>query len=359
MADIKYTDFNLSVLLARQHAISHGTLRHPCRCPGTTSHAQPASQYNATGHRPARLVLNTLNADQQGAIAYTPYGSREPEKGGLCRLGCNGEHPEPATGIYLLGNGYRAYNPLLMRFHSPDSWAPFGRGGINEYAYCLGDPINHTDPTGHMPQWSRIIMGIGVSIGIGILSGGVGSVVGKAISLGLTAKKAALAIGGTLNMISLGTGAIDHRAAQVTSIVTAIGGGLLLGGAMKAPTALHGRNDSSLRQLRQLVRGYMAQAESVQRVQEMARGTPKIPTLAKMAFSKLDVQKQIEVKAKYHTAFFRSDTSFKHYNDNLFLQKFDSSTEQLELLNKIRNGQLSGHGLENLSPDLQRAIRLG
>jgi hypothetical protein len=49
----------------------------------------------------------------------------------------------------LLGNGYRAYNPTLMRFHSPDSWSPFGGGGLNAYTYCVGDPVNFSDPTGH------------------------------------------------------------------------------------------------------------------------------------------------------------------------------------------------------------------
>ncbi len=53
------------------------------------------------------------------------------------------------TGYYLLGNGYRAFNPVLMRFNSPDSLSPFGKGGLNAYAYCAGDPVNRVDPTGH------------------------------------------------------------------------------------------------------------------------------------------------------------------------------------------------------------------
>lgn len=52
-------------------------------------------------------------------------------------------------GHYVLGNGYRAYNPILMRFNSPDSWSPFGRGGLNAYVYCLDDPVNRQDPSGH------------------------------------------------------------------------------------------------------------------------------------------------------------------------------------------------------------------
>ncbi|WP_263597304.1 RHS repeat-associated core domain-containing protein [Pseudomonas fluorescens] len=67
-------------------------------------------------------------------------------------MGFNGELREARIGWYLLGNGYRAYNPILMRFHSPDSWSPFGRGGLNAYMYCVGDPVNFSDPTGHM-RW--------------------------------------------------------------------------------------------------------------------------------------------------------------------------------------------------------------
>ncbi|WP_161959252.1 RHS repeat-associated core domain-containing protein, partial [Pseudomonas ovata] len=63
--------------------------------------------------------------------------------------GYNGEMLDSATGWYLLGKGYRAYDPALMRFHSPDSLSPFGSGGLNPYTYCLGNPIALHDPTGH------------------------------------------------------------------------------------------------------------------------------------------------------------------------------------------------------------------
>ncbi|WP_439412559.1 RHS repeat-associated core domain-containing protein [Enterobacter ludwigii] len=67
-------------------------------------------------------------------------------------LGFNGERLDPVLGGYHLGNGYRLYNPTLRRFTAPDDMSPFGAGGINPYAYCAGDPINHTDPTGHMKR---------------------------------------------------------------------------------------------------------------------------------------------------------------------------------------------------------------
>ncbi|CAI8881042.1 RHS repeat-associated core domain-containing protein [Pseudomonas sp. IT-P4] len=97
-----------------------------------------------------RSVLHTLKSGRQAQpIVYSPYGHRLAESGLTSLLGFNGERPDPVTGHYLLGNGYRAFSPVLMRFNSPDSLSPFGKGGLNSYAYCKADPINNTDPTGH------------------------------------------------------------------------------------------------------------------------------------------------------------------------------------------------------------------
>ncbi|WP_166367090.1 RHS repeat domain-containing protein [Pseudomonas akapageensis] len=95
-------------------------------------------------------VLHETGPDQANAIAYSPHGHRSGEQPIGTALGFNGELSEVQTGVYLLGKGYRAYSPALMYFHSPDSWSPFGRGGINAYCYCGGDPVNFVDPTGHM-----------------------------------------------------------------------------------------------------------------------------------------------------------------------------------------------------------------
>jgi RHS repeat-associated protein len=97
-----------------------------------------------------RSVLNVLDMTHLHSLTYTPYGHRSPENGLLNLLGFNGECPDPVTGCFLLGNGYRAFNPVLMRFNSPDSWSPFGEGGLNGYVYCVGDPVNRGDPTGHV-----------------------------------------------------------------------------------------------------------------------------------------------------------------------------------------------------------------
>lgn len=98
-----------------------------------------------------RSVLHTLDAQTHQPLIYTPYGHLPADSGLTSLLGFNGERRDPVSGHYLLGNGYRAFNPVLMRFNSPDSLSPFGRGGLNAYVYCLGDPVNLEDRTGHMP----------------------------------------------------------------------------------------------------------------------------------------------------------------------------------------------------------------
>lgn len=96
-----------------------------------------------------RSVLNALDANRPHPIAYTPYG-HHPLGDLLSLLGFNGELPDPLTGHYHLGSGSRQFNPVLMRFNSPDSLSPFGKGGRNAYAYCEGDPRIFLDPSGHM-----------------------------------------------------------------------------------------------------------------------------------------------------------------------------------------------------------------
>lgn len=82
------------------------------------------------------------------AQVYTAYGySKRPSKSTL--LGFNGERLAVELTSYLLGNGYRAFSPALMRFLSADSFSPFGEGGVNSYAFCSNDPVNRQDPSGH------------------------------------------------------------------------------------------------------------------------------------------------------------------------------------------------------------------
>jgi len=86
-----------------------------------------------------------------GPRAHTPYGHVHQPSGPI--LGFSGQPRDRVTGCYHLGNGHRSYNPVLMRFHSADRLSPFGKGGINAYAYCGNDPVNRADPSGQSPAW--------------------------------------------------------------------------------------------------------------------------------------------------------------------------------------------------------------
>ncbi|MEE3933921.1 RHS repeat-associated core domain-containing protein [Pseudomonas viridiflava] len=107
-----------------------------------------AARVDMLGTDAQRSVLHAVAAHERQSLVYSPYGHRLQ---GAKVSGFNGERADPVTGHYLLGNGYRAFNPVLMRFNQPDTLSPFGLGGLNAYAYCLGDPVNVRDPSGHIP----------------------------------------------------------------------------------------------------------------------------------------------------------------------------------------------------------------
>lgn len=111
-----------------------------------------------------RSVLHSLSGAHHYPRAYTPYGHQGGQQG---LLGFNGETSDPLTGHYLLGNGHRAYNPVLMRFNSPDTLSPFGKGGLNTYAYCSGDPVSRSDPSGRF--WGVNVKSLVISF-MGLLS---------------------------------------------------------------------------------------------------------------------------------------------------------------------------------------------
>ncbi|HGM5588439.1 hypothetical protein D3C76_940630 [compost metagenome] len=90
------------------------------------------------------LEAGKINETQKNS--YSAYGYNSAP---ASALGFNGEYLDHFLENYILGS-YRTFSPGLMRFCSPDSYSPFDKGGINAYVYCLGDPINRIDPSGHM-----------------------------------------------------------------------------------------------------------------------------------------------------------------------------------------------------------------
>ena len=130
---------------------------------------------------------------------YTAYGYRQKEAN-VSAISYNGDYE--IDGLFLMGNGYRLYSPSIRRFYSPDSMSP-GEAGVNPYTYNLGDPINRSDPSGHLSvgQW--------ISIGLGIAG-----ILVSVLSLGLGA-----AAGAGMITLASGTFLASMAATSVTSVV--------------------------------------------------------------------------------------------------------------------------------------------
>ena len=65
------------------------------------------------------------------------------------------EKYDPETGLQYLHARY--YDPALPRFLSPDTWDPVLAGvDTNRYAYAGNDPVNFSDPNGHVKKGKTI-----------------------------------------------------------------------------------------------------------------------------------------------------------------------------------------------------------
>ncbi|MHC0448568.1 MAG: RHS repeat domain-containing protein [Candidatus Lariskella arthropodorum] len=135
-------------------------------------------------------VLETLNSkgDIMNRYTYSPYGITtdvEKQSNPLDSIsdivlgnsiGFNGQWSDPYTQFQFLGNGVREYDPKLRHFLQYDSMSPFGKGGVNGYAYADGNPIMLMDPNGHMStaaKWGVNIFSMLAMIGIDVVTGGL------------------------------------------------------------------------------------------------------------------------------------------------------------------------------------------
>lgn len=138
-------------------------------------------------------------------LAHDAYGHRAAMGELPTAMGFNGQLREAATGWYHLGNGHRVYNPALRRFHSPDQLSPFAAGGINAYAYCGGDPVNFTDPTGRAISWGSPLFSIifhSVLIAVNVLT------IGMAVWASATAQMV-LGVAAARNGMSIANAMVD------------------------------------------------------------------------------------------------------------------------------------------------------
>ncbi|KGQ10723.1 Wall-associated protein [Beauveria bassiana D1-5] len=228
-------------------------------------------------HASVTAWVNSDESDSHYSRQYTPYGynAQDAEKGPS--IGFNGQWCDPVTGWYHLGNGYRVYNPVLMHFHSPDSWSPFQSGEINSYGYCLGDPINNVDPSGHFSlfgikfTWRDLaiaVVGIAVGIAVGVLTGGAGFAIeaGLGIACGLASDVMTGAVydqatGHTPTWKSVGTDALY----SLIGGVVGEGAGKVLGAAGKSAV----RGLKGMREGAGVVKGMRESLGAVTEMQEI------------------------------------------------------------------------------------------
>ncbi|HCN46862.1 MAG TPA: hypothetical protein DIT18_15395 [Pseudomonas sp.] len=238
--------------------------RLDCTVQGTTrisylhTQGRPLAQQQVDSPDGTLLLLtgasnSVLGEGQQQTLRetrYSAFGERS-DASLQCPLGFNGEVRDQQTGWYLLGKGYRAYNPYLMCFHSRDFLSPFEAGGINGYMYCAGDPVNFRDPTGHffdfLPSWMTPVMkwgglalgAIGVAISLGALvTPGIGLMAAFMKASTLTQ------ISTVASVVSAGTGvgsvmAKDEQTSNVLGTVSFVTGLVGVAVGLKAlPNAL-------------------------------------------------------------------------------------------------------------------------
>ncbi|MEQ4989165.1 RHS repeat-associated core domain-containing protein [Proteus sp. fly-1089] len=150
--------------------------------------------------------------DPASFLSYSPWGDGAGAFSAGPRF--TGELWDSFSQSYLLGNGYRAYQPRLMRFTCPDSLSPFGAGGLNAYAYCDGDPVNLSDPSGHISGWgwASIILG-GVGLLLAPLTFGASLEFGLGVALALTALE--VASGAT----AIAAGALEEKDPKSSEIL--------------------------------------------------------------------------------------------------------------------------------------------
>jgi RHS repeat-associated protein len=174
-------------------------------------------------------------------------------------LGFNGCLFDDVSNTYLLGNGYRAYSPVLRTFYSRDSLSPYGGAGVNRYQYCQLDPINNIDPSGHLStsaQW-----GIGLSV-VGIALAAI-PIVGTVAAGTLWSLAGGLAVtGAVLGVTGSSLAIASHATEDNAELSRNLGYASLAFGIASIVTSLSSNVVRSVSKFRAESLKYTAQAQS-------------------------------------------------------------------------------------------------
>ena len=99
-------------------------------------------------HLSSVRIVTDASGNLVEETAYASYG--EPTNAAMTtQKGYINERHDPETGLMYLNARYM--DPSFGRFISPDDWDPIKEGvGPNRYAYAQNDPVNKSDPNGHI-----------------------------------------------------------------------------------------------------------------------------------------------------------------------------------------------------------------
>ncbi len=99
-------------------------------------------------HLSSVRIVTDASGNLVEETAYASYGEPTNQAMATQKSYINERH-DPETGLMYLNARYM--DPKFGRFISPDDWDPILEGvGPNRYAYAANDPINKSDPNGHL-----------------------------------------------------------------------------------------------------------------------------------------------------------------------------------------------------------------
>ena len=182
-------------------------------------------KYDAWGKLLDKTIVTTCIASTHNPFVYKGY------------------YLDEETNFYYLNARY--YAPEWRRFISPDNFdylQPESITGLNLYAYCMNDPINFADPSGHMPKWAQWVVG-GLAIaglvvatvltcgvaGAGAAAVGAAMLTGGLVSAGINVADQ-LSDGGEFNWTELAISALSGTAYGLVVGLTGGAGGWAVAG---------------------------------------------------------------------------------------------------------------------------------
>ncbi len=165
--------------------------------------------YNGSGNR----VVSYEYDDWGNVVSLTDTSS--VDIGTINPIRYRGYYYDSETDLYYLQSRY--YDPKIGRFLNADSQLNQQDGplGFNMFAYCCNNPINMSDPDGHLPKWAKkmiaavaVVAVVAVVAAITVATAGAGT---AAACVAIGAAKGA-AIGFAAGAATgAATGAVTHR----------------------------------------------------------------------------------------------------------------------------------------------------